>query len=239
MSGADHGGGAEHQEKKEKPAKPALKQRIQMLWTTRLGLFVDRQWGILKEMLGSFRTGDPRTRRMVVVFVFSILSVVGVSVLSIYRVISVVREHQQAQRERDAAQSMSEFFARQADESQKKSFTAILGEFSFEVKDSPTYRDPEMSEAEFRRLQASAGVVQVAEAEIMVECTTEETCHFIEKALPVVRNYVTNVLIEIEREELMTREGKRRVRKQIADRINGWLGSPRVTNVYFSKLVLD
>jgi len=228
-----------HSETPATPPKAGLKKRVQMLWTTRFGLFLDRQFGVLREILGAFRVKDGRVRRMALLFVVSAIGIFMVSGLSIYRVISVIRKHQEEQKSRDAAQSMSEFFARQADESQRKTHVVILGEFSFEVKDSPVYRDPEVTEEEFRRAQGAVGVMQMAEAEIILECVTDETCRFIEKALPAARNQVTNVLIEIEREDLMTREGKRRVRKQIVDRINAWLGSARVTNAYFSKLVLD
>jgi flagellar basal body-associated protein FliL len=54
-----------------------------------------------------------------------------------------------------------------------------------------------------------------------------------------VRNQVTNALIDVDRNELIDLEGKRRIRKIILDRLNGWIPEGQLLNVYFSRLMVE
>jgi flagellar basal body-associated protein FliL len=50
---------------------------------------------------------------------------------------------------------------------------------------------------------------------------------------------VTIALTEVNRDELINRDGKRRLRKAIVDRLNQLLPHGRVLNAYFGRLMID
>ncbi len=109
-----------------------------------------------------------------------------------------------------------------------KDRTYSLGEFTLELAPVPG-------------AQPYRGVLQQAELEIMVECDSVPTCAYIAKYLPVVRNQVTNVLTPLDRREIMTRDGKRRLKKAVIDRLNAWIGTAQggaIRQVHFTKLLL-
>ncbi len=65
-----------------------------------------------------------------------------------------------------------------------------------------------------------------------------ETRAYLEAHMVQVRNQMINVLNDLSREDLMSREGKRSIRKHIADKLNGWLPQGRIVEVYFSRLLI-
>ena len=56
--------------------------------------------------------------------------------------------------------------------------------------------------------------------------------------LDQVRNQITNVLLPLERDQLLSREGKKKLKKALIERLNVWLPKGKVDDVFFSKLLL-
>lgn len=191
---------------------------------------VRKQRASLGMLFGGVGSEDPSVRRMSWVFILSLIGALGLLGATGARVLQTYQERQKVQAERDAANTMSEFLTRQAEERRRRVFSSNLGEFSFELN-----AGADSGDADARPM----GVTGLAEAEIIVECDSAEACEWIDKALPSVRHQVTIALTGVERAELSNREGKRRIRKTIADRLNQTLPRGRVLNVYFGRLVLD
>jgi len=181
------------------------------------------------------RSDDRQVRRMSWLFILSLMGALVLLVFAGLRFFQGVQEKRKIQAERDAAKTMSEFLSRQAEERRRRVFSSNLGEFTFELSQGGQ-REGEESESESSK---TLGVTGLAEAEIIVECDTAETCEWIDRTLPAVRHEVTLALTEVSREELIQKDGKRRLRKAIVDRLNQSLPRGRVVNAFFGRLVID
>jgi hypothetical protein len=106
-----------------------------------------------------------------------------------------------------------------------KTATLLLGMFTVDIKEkagTPQY----------------PGHLHAAELEVVVQCDSIETRVYLEEHMIQVRNQMVNVLSDLAREDLMSREGKRSIRKHIADKLNAWLPKGRIEEVYFSRLLI-
>ncbi len=128
--------------------------------------------------------------------------------------------------ESDTSGQMSEFLERQHQEEKWKSTTLGLGDFVIDLK----RKGDEVK---------APGVNNVASLELFIECDTRETCEYIEGSSVQTRSQVTNALIQIDREELLSKDGKRKIKKAIIDRLNTWLPKGRIENLYITKLVIS
>jgi hypothetical protein len=167
-------------------------------------------------------------------FLFSLLGALALLVTAGLRFFEGVQEKRKVQAERNAAKTMSEFLSRQAEERRRRVFSSNLGEFTFELNQGAQREGDEESES-----ARPLGVTGLAEVEIIVECDTAETCERIDRTLPAIRHEVALALTEVTREELMQKDGKRRLRKAIVDRLNQTLPQGRVVNAFFARLVID
>ena len=202
----------------------------------------------LSLMIRGLSSRDRITRRYARIYWLSILGVVVSSVWGYQRVQRIIDE-------RDAAKELAALIAEapempieawakfegiegarrrmlelrdKARDRDIKDRTYSLGEFTLELAPVPG-------------AQPYRGVLQQAEIEIMVECDSVPTCAYISKYLPVVRNQVTNVLTPLDRREILTRDGKRRLKKAVIDRLNAWIGTAQggaIRQVHFTKLLL-
>ena len=121
---------------------------------------------------------------------------------------------------------LSEFLERQAQEAKWKNTTLGLGDFVIDLK----RKGDEVK---------APGVNNMASLEIFIECDTRETCEYIEGSSVQARSQVSNALIQIDREELLSKDGKRKIKKAIIDRLNTWLPKGRIENLYVTKLVVS
>ncbi len=117
-----------------------------------------------------------------------------------------------------------------AKERDVKERTLSLGEFQVEMAPLPgavPYR----------------GVLQLAQLELTIECDKVETCTFLSTHLIQVKNEITNALTPLDRREVMTSDGKRRVKRSIISRVNKWIGtqneSGQLSEVYIVKLLVS
>lgn len=80
------------------------------------------------------------------------------------------------------------------------------------------------------------GMVNMAEIEIWVECDSKRTCDFIKDNVFKVRDQVTQVLQAVDREDVLTFMGKRRIKKTIRRKLNLWLTDGHIKEIYFTRL---
>lgn len=122
----------------------------------------------------------------------------------------------------DASKNIGEFIHKQAETARHRFSTLPLGRFNVEV----------------RPAVGSEGDFQSAEIEIVIECDSKETRYFIEDNMPRVRDQITNVLLPLERDELMTRDGKKLLKKKLLDRVNAWLPEGQVIELFFLDVIV-
>ncbi len=83
------------------------------------------------------------------------------------------------------------------------------------------------------------GVMNMAEIEITLECETRNACEMIQARMVETRNQITNALTPLERDELLSKDGKGRIKRRVIDRVNAWLTTEgKVRDLYFSRLLL-
>lgn len=127
-----------------------------------------------------------------------------------------------------SAQQLGEFLRKQAEEAKHKASQVAIGSFYIEIKkhpDAPARTPP--------------GVSHLAEIELVLDCDEKGTRDYIEAHQPQVRNELTNVFLATDREELMSRDGKKRLKKAVMDRMNQWLPKGTVKDVYITKLTIS
>lgn len=168
-------------------------------------------------------------------FIFSVAGVIGVLILAgIY--INQVRDERKLLNPitdtGEEGRNFGDFIKKQADEAKLRHSTQSLGVFSIELKAPP-------KDADGNTPKRSKSVMDLAEVEIIVECDEKETCDFIEDRMPLVRNEVTGLFTAMERDDLLSREGKRKLRNKIQAKLNLWLPSGKVQNIYFTKLIIS
>ncbi len=216
--------------KAEAAVKAGLVQRLLSMSTvvlSRLPLpkFLKRVAGEDREgahvLLTAVWSRDSATRWMGMVFV---LCACG-AIVSGYVVWSRYSEHLKRLRDTKAGQHLGEFIGKQAEEAKRRHTTLNIGAYTVELKAVPG-------------IVAPRGVNNMAQLELIVECDTKTTCAFLQDNHVAVRNQLTNVFTALEREELMSIEGKKRIKRRIIDRINSWLPSGRVERIYIVKLAV-
>lgn len=173
------------------------------------------------------KSSDRPTRRMAVVFVTSLLGILIVSGLAVgrYRQVKTIQALEKRETESRAKQ-IAEAYETKVDEAKKRMISLSLGDFTLELFH---ISDP-------RKLSR---VLNIVEMEVVVECDTDETCMFIEGNVVKAKNQVANALNPMDREEIMSKEGKAKLKRKITHQLNTWLLRGKVLTVYFSKLVIS
>ncbi len=211
--------------KKGKKGKKSSEPEI--LWTVRLSLFFQRMRTQSVEVLKGLTSKDRATRRMSFLFFCSLTGLIVVATLGSQRLIAMRREAAKHAVRADGSKEHVEDFLRKqhANHNERMSFMD-LGTFVVKLKSLPG-------------AVSGPGVMGVAEVTIVLECDSVETHDFLEGNLAKARNQIIGVFIGITREELMSREGKRKIKKTILEKINSWLPSGKVEDAFFSKLILS
>ena len=185
-------------------------------------------WPQLGELLRDLFSPDRRTRRVARYFVLSVLGVAGVLIAGGVH-LKELRDQMEMQLTNtgDQGRNLGDFIAKQAEEAKRKFSIQSLGTFTIEIKapDGQTRRPP--------------GVMNLADLEMAVQCDSKPTCDFVEDRMSQIRNLVTDVFVPMDREELLSREGKHRLKKQIMDKINDWLPRGKIQDLYIDKLIIS
>jgi flagellar basal body-associated protein FliL len=197
---------------------------------TRLKLGVKSAGTQFVDMVRSVASSDRPTRRMSVFFFLSLIGVVVLSVMLVRHNSRVKREREahelalrEAQAERDAEASI--LGTHEAADKGHGASMLNLGLFTIALKP-------------VAERSKKGSFVDMAEAELFAECDSQATHDFLEENLAQARSQLSGVFLGVDREELLTREGKRKLKKRVLELLNGWLPRGKVKNIYFSKLIV-
>lgn len=193
----------------------------------------------LKDLFLGFRSPDKATRKMTGFFYISIfvfIALLGSTGKNWYR--------SQAAKKKALAALQVEADKKAPHVLKEKEKEAIklqlnLGEFMLELR--PRHEEGDGKAYEKDRMN-------IATIEIIAECNSVEICHFVEQHIVQVRDQMILMLTGLEREVLMSREGKLKVKRALIEKLNHWLGQQGVSekgshkapieNLYFNRLVL-
>ena len=179
----------------------------------------------IREMISGLRSGDGPTRWMSLIFALSTLGLLTVTGYGIHYGWTLREKSLELSESQKAAQHLSEFLRKQAEEAKLKASLLPLGTFTIELKALPSQKP-------------IPGVMNLAEIDLTVESDSKLTRDWIESHLPQVRNQISNVLTASDRNELMSRDGKKRLRRALLEQINSILPRGRAQDIYITKLVM-
>jgi flagellar basal body-associated protein FliL len=184
------------------------------------------------EIFRGLRSPDGPTQRMSIFFFLSLFALAALGAVAIRRSIDQKRElraqiaaakEEETEKNHEASLLGS---PEAASEGAHATSMLDLGAFTIELK--PVAGQP----------KKKGGFMNMAEVELVIECDSKETHDFIEENLVQVRSQVTDIFLSMDREELLSREGKRKLKKRLIERLNGWIPRGKVQNAFFSKLVV-
>ncbi len=213
------------------PAEKKATSLRAVLWTTRLEQASKSSRAQVREVLEAIRSRDRMTRWMSFAFLVSSIALVAVITVGVRRWWALGPGNPEKIHAQSAqAKQVSEFIKKQSEEAKTRAAIVSLGKFIVELKDI---------EVDGKPVRRTAGVMNLAEVELILDCGERETRVYVEEHMPEVRNQITNVLIPLDREEIISRDGKKRLRKRILDRLNSWLPHGKVQDVVFNNLIVS
>ncbi|HLD99416.1 MAG TPA: flagellar basal body-associated FliL family protein [Bdellovibrionota bacterium] len=182
---------------------------------------------VIVQMFEAVRGGDLPSRRMAILFFIGVLGVAIVLSIVYERYIRYqdLRKYQSTAAEQ-TSKNLGEFIQKQAEHAKHKFSTLTLGKFTVDIApiDSPP---------------PARGVNSVAEVEIVIECDSKETRYFIEDNLARAQDQITNVFASLTRDDLLSRDGKKKLKARLIEKLNGWLPSGKVEDLFFNDLVIS
>jgi len=183
--------------------------------------------GLVTQMFVALKGPDAPSRNMAILFFLSLIMVATVFGVSLRRYLQYRQAHPVAAGDSapDVSQNFGEFIQKQADSAKQRVSQVKLGKFTVSLQ---PVEGP----------QAAPGVLSVAEVEIVVLCDNRETRFYIEERIAMAQDQITAVLGTLDREDLLGREGKKRLKKQLMDKLNEWLPNGRVDDLFFSSLLV-
>ncbi len=212
-----------------------------------IGLAIRTSINSAKEVKKSTKDPDRATRRMAALFFISVSLSIAFLVYGVYRHYEVrmkefasrinedpYLKHKGPQAAKPPSghgsegDSASESRHTSLDEEPSKNGlpTFTIGKFNIELKGP-------------KNGKRVRGLLQIVEMELVVECDTKKTCAYIEQNIAPVRGEVTDVFTPIDREEILSREGKRRFLREVIDKINNFLPDGKIENIYINKMVIS
>lgn len=219
----DKKGSKKGSKKSKKPKGPTLRERLKGFLT-----WFKTQ---VSELVESIQSPDAPTRQMTYLFfasLFGLFVVIGIGFFK-YREF----QHWKATESPEAlAKQKEERLAKKNEEDRKKRqrFMLPVGEISVELR--ATAQSPRIE-----------GTLNIATIGFVFECDTEETCLFFEDKKDQVRHQITVFLTTVDRLEMLSREGKRKIKKAVLERVNAWVGSieaeSKFNAVYISSLIIN
>ncbi len=164
---------------------------------------------------------DPATRRMTMLFWLAILGFGTCIAFGGFHLYQKSRAKKAAE-----VDAMSAFIEKQSEEARLKVTQVTLGSFFVDLK--PILNG---------KKKAPPGVAHLAEIEMVVHCDVKASCDWVEDHLTQARNEVVTTLSTLDRDDLLSVEGKARIKARILEQLNHWLPQGKILDVYFSKLV--
>jgi flagellar basal body-associated protein FliL len=183
----------------------------------------------IPQLFSGLISPDRPTRRMSLLFLLSLAGLIVVVMIGTQRYWGAKRKIQLALAER-RAQKMTEQLRKDSDAAEQRASMLNIGTFSVELKSSV----PRTS---------SGRVFNTAEVDVVLQCDSSETRSYLDEHIVEARNQLTNVFTAIDREEFLTRDGKKKLKREIARKLNAWISQAlphaKVQDVFFSKLLMS
>lgn len=181
-----------------------------------------------KELFGGVRSPDWSTRLgsfLFLGFFIATLFTVGVGL----RFVAQQREMRKSEAAKNdpELQKARDLQAKKAQDEARKKNTFVLGNFNASLK-TPLAPGG----------QGGNRPLNSVELEIVIECDALATRHYIEENIIPAQHQAASALNELTEADLMTAEGKRKLRRTIMYKLNTWLPKGRVEDIFFSHVVV-
>ncbi|MEK6705976.1 MAG: flagellar basal body-associated FliL family protein [Bdellovibrionota bacterium] len=225
----------ENEGKKDQPEKAKSKisklllmgLKKQKNFIKSIGEFIlsERMQKIFREAYGGLRSGDMVTKLVSGLFFLCIFTSVVTVLLFFQRFYLHYSSSELSQSRAQVSQNLGQFMQKQSEHAKQRYSEVVLGAFTVDMKPS------DENEAD--------GGLTVAELEITIQCDSKDTRYFIEERLHDAQDQVVGVLASVQREHLLTKTGKKKLKKAMLDQLNVWLPSGEVIDLFFSKLIMS
>lgn len=182
-------------------------------------------WAELPDIFSHLTSQDALTRRVTFLFLVSLLGIGVTTSILLGRYWDSKKAMVLAEARRQA-RKIQELLKEEADKAKRIGNVADIGYYTVEMKDIDLST-------------AAKNTQNVGEVEVSVLCDSAETRQFIERNLVRVENEITNVLTPVDREEFLSREGKKKLKQNITRKLNDWLPKGKVEDVYFSRMIVN
>jgi flagellar basal body-associated protein FliL len=178
----------------------------------------------LPQAFSSVLSPDPPTRKMAVLFILSFIGLVSVGSVLMQRYwaekkVTLVKEAQRV------AKRIAEHIKKDSEQIKLRASVISLGSFTWEIKETVSAK-------------RSPGSISSAEVEIVLQCDSIDTRDYIQENMVKVRDQLSNIFTSVDRAELMTREGKRKIKRTAIRRLNEWMSHGKIEDLYISKLIM-
>ena len=178
----------------------------------------------LPDLMKSVLSRDGPTQKMAIWFIFNLICLMIVMAILIARHVNSSRALKQEAQTKKAIAAQAE--RKKLEEKERyQSDTIVLGTFTIQLKSDLTV--PKMGH-----------VYNLAEIEVVALCCNQETKIFMQENAVPVKDAIAGVFTSMDRDELMSRKGKERLKVRILKKLNEWLKSGKVEAVYISKLII-
>ncbi|MEK7691541.1 MAG: flagellar basal body-associated FliL family protein [Bdellovibrionota bacterium] len=171
---------------------------------------------------------DAATRWMSVVFFASVAGSawIGLKIFQKYQMYALVRAERLEEQQASADSTQESNQNRQVMIANRKAASLTLGKFSVQLKLGPGEK-------------AIKGFNNLADITVILMCDSKETKAYLQDKLQMAQDQVTIVFQDLTREEILSFEGKRRVKNDIVRRINQWMTKGRIEEIYISDLLIS
>jgi hypothetical protein len=179
----------------------------------------------IRELVQTLLHGQMRFRAFAFTFFFSTL--LGVIAFGFFLVVGVKRFSGYMQQKALIRAQEDAEYARKLNELSAPMHRHLseitLGEFKLPIRsDKPT----------------DFGTKNMGMAEVVLLCDSPETRKWIQENIPVVRNEVLKAFSPMDREELLTKDGKLKLKNLIIKKLNAFLPEGTIQEIYFPRFVL-
>ena len=184
-------------------------------------------WAI-PEVIEETGSEDRPTRRMANVFV---LGLVGIVTLGVVTVLYVLRQrkhpvHREWTTLAEQGDELKRMMEHSALEAARVASLINLGSFIITLKPGPEG-------------QAARHVQDLADVEFTLACDTPETRAYIEANGDQFKDQINQALIGIDRGMILTRDGKKQLKKMLMKKLNDALPEGKVVDIFFTKLLVS
>ncbi|MBI2712733.1 MAG: flagellar basal body-associated FliL family protein [Bdellovibrio sp.] len=184
-----------------------------------------RSWREISLVFTGIASADAQTAKMSLIFILSFSGIVYLIGTTAYQ--SSKRSAEIRAKENAAKMARSAALAKKLGEEERlKESLLNMGRFTLELIPAEGKRPPH-------------GIVNMAEVEFVLQCDSPETRHYIEGNFTLARNLMVTALVPMEREDLLSHEGKKKWKAILLRVLNQWLTHGKVQDVYFSKMIIN